>query len=131
MTSLSNGFEAGKNILTRQITFSESRMKRFLNSTPDVGDEIRRDVTIVELHAFGNFDFICDGPFLFHGDHILLSDLFHSLANDVADLDVAVGRDGGGLHDLGGGGNGRGVRREEFEDTVDGGLGTSEKIHGL
>jgi len=44
---------------------------------------------------------------------------------------IAVGEDGGDLNNFSGGGNGFGVGREEFEDTVDGGLGTSEKIHGL
>jgi len=54
------------------------------------------------------------------------SDLFHSLGNEVA-----VSGDCDDLHDSGDGGDGFGVAREEFEDTVDGSLGTSAKIHGL
>ena len=46
-------------------------------------------------------------------------------------MDVGVGRDCGDLHDFGGGGNVFGVGREDFEDTVDGILGTSLKSHGL
>jgi len=72
----------------------------------DVGDEIRGDITIVEPRAFGSFDFICHGPFLLHGDHTLLSDLFHSLGNEVSELVVAVGGDGGDLHNFGDGGDG-------------------------
>jgi hypothetical protein len=61
----------------------------------------------------------------------LLSDFFHSLGNEASNVHVAVGGDGGDLNDFSGGGNGFGVGREKFEDTVDGGLGTSGKIHGL
>ena len=46
-------------------------------------------------------------------------------------MDVGVSRDCGDLHDFGGGGNVFGVGREEFEDTADGSLGTSLKIHAL
>ena len=46
-------------------------------------------------------------------------------------MDVGVSRDRGDLHDFGGGGNVVGVRREEFEDTADGSLRTSLKIHAL
>jgi len=56
---------------------------------------------------------------------------FDSRGNEGADVDVGVGRDCGDLHDFGGGGNFFGVGREEFEDTVDGSLGTLLKIHGL
>ena len=52
----------------------------------------------------------------------LLSDLFHSLGNEAADVHIAVGEDGGDLNNFSGGGNGFGVRREEFEDMVDGDL---------
>ena len=41
---------------------------------------------MVELHAFDNSDFILDGEFLLHGDHTLLSDLFHILGNEVTDV---------------------------------------------
>ena len=61
---------------------------------------------------------------------ILLSDLVHSLSDEVADVDVAARGDGGDLHDFGSG-NGLGVGREDFKDTFDGGLGTSAKIYGL
>jgi len=44
---------------------------------------------------------------------------------------VGVGRDCGDMHDFGGGGNVFGVGGEEFDDTVDGRLGISLKIHGL
>jgi len=44
---------------------------------------------------------------------------------------VAASGDGDDLHNFGGGGDGFGVGREEFEDTVDSSLGTSAKIHGL
>jgi len=41
---------------------------------------------------------------------------------------VAASGDSDDLHNFGGGGDGFGVEREEFEDTVDSSLGTSAKI---
>jgi hypothetical protein len=35
------------------------------------------------------------------------------------------------MHDFGGGGDSFGVGRQGFDNTVDGGLGTSVKVHGL
>jgi len=48
-------------------------------------------VTTVEAHAFGNLDFMFDSASLLHSDHAFLSDLFHSLRDEVADVDIAVG----------------------------------------
>jgi len=84
---------------------------------------------MVEPHAFGNFDFVFDGSSFMVITH--LSALSHSLENEAADVQVTVGGDGGDLSDFSGDGSGFGVGREECEDTVDGGLGTSEKISGF
>jgi len=134
VTSLSDGFEGGKNILEQGNIFLRKQDEGLLEFDPlgfGIGDEIRREVTVVEPHACGNFNFILDGAFLLQGDHTLLSDLFRSQCDKVADVDVTVGGDGGDLHDFGGGGNEISVGREEFKDMVDGGLETSAKIHGL
>jgi hypothetical protein len=71
VTSLSDRFEGGKNILEQGNLLLQKQDEGLLQFDPlgfDVGDKIRRDVTVVEPHAFGNFDFILDGPLL-HGDH--------------------------------------------------------------
>jgi hypothetical protein len=53
------------------------------------------------------------------------------LGDEVADVGVAVGGDGGYLGDFGGGGDGFGVGGEEGDDAVDGGLGASSEVHGV
>ena len=85
---------------------------------------------MAEPHVCGNFNFILNDAFLLDDDHALFSDLYHSLCDEVANVDVTVSGDGGDLDDFGGGDD-FGVGREEFKDMVDGGWGTSANIHGL
>ena len=65
-----------------------------------VGDEVRRDVAAVELHALGVFDLELQALALFDGDHAVAADLVHRLGQQLADLGV-VGRDGGDVLDVG------------------------------
>ena len=60
-------------------------MEGFLKSIHPLGfgvsDEIRRDITVVEPHTFGNFNFALNGKFLHHGNHTLPSNL--SIAGEM------------------------------------------------
>ena len=63
-----------------------------------VGDEVRRDVALVEAHALGELELEAEGVALLDGDDAFLADLVHRLGDHLAD-----GRVGGG--DRGGGGD--------------------------
>ena len=65
-----------------------------------VGDEVGRDVALVEAHALDEVDLHAEGVRLLDGDHAVLADLVHGLGDEVADLLVVVGRDGRDLGDL-------------------------------
>ena len=70
---------------------------RFL--TLGVGDEVTRDVALVEAHALGQLELQAEGVGLLDGDDTLVADLVHGLGDQLTDLGVA-GRDGGGGSDL-------------------------------
>src|SRR5579859_6624867 len=65
-----------------------------------VGDEVRRDVAAVELHALGVFDLELEALALFDGDDAVAADLVHGLGQQSADLGI-VGRNGGDVLDVG------------------------------
>ena len=65
-----------------------------------VGDEVRRQVALVELHALGELELHAEGVRLLDGDHAVLADLVDGVGDDLADGRVG-GRDGGDLGDLG------------------------------
>ena len=77
-----------------------------------VGDEVRADVALVELHALGELELEAGGLALLDGDDAVLADLVDRLGDELADERVlrGDGGDGGdlvvGLH-LGGGGEQR------------------------
>ncbi len=60
-----------------------------------VGDEVRRQVAAVELHAFDQLDLRGDGPSLFDGDHAVLADLHQGVSQNLPDLRIVVAGDGG------------------------------------
>ena len=64
-----------------------------------VGDEVRRDVALVEAHALDEVDLHAEGLALLDGDDAVLADLVDGLGDHLADLLVG-GRDGGDLGDL-------------------------------
>ncbi len=51
-----------------------------------IGDEVRREVAAVELHALDRLELGRHALVLFDRDHALLADLLHGLGEDVADL---------------------------------------------
>ncbi|KAF5137547.1 hypothetical protein E5D57_001325 [Metarhizium anisopliae] len=96
-----------------------------------VGDEVGGDETSVEAHALGNLELILHGLALLDGDDALLANLLHGIGNHLADVVVAVGRNGGDLGDLGAGGNVALVLVEVLNNRVNGSLDTTAEIHGV
>src|SRR5579859_2660232 len=64
-----------------------------------VGDEVRRDIAAIELHAFDDVELGLEALRLFDGDDALVADLLHGLGEIVADFLVAVRGDGADLGD--------------------------------
>src|SRR5690606_14143585 len=64
-----------------------------------VGDEVGRDVALVEAHTLGELQLQAEGVGLLDGDDALVADLVHRLGDHLADLGVGSG-DGGRLRDL-------------------------------
>ena len=56
-----------------------------------VGDEVGRDITAVELHAFNHIQLGLDAFGLFNCNDALLADLLHRLGDHFADLGFAIG----------------------------------------
>ena len=56
------------------------------------GDEVRAEVTLVELHAFDEFNGGVEAFAFFDGDDAVFADLFHGVGDHLADLGVLVGR---------------------------------------
>ena len=67
-----------------------------------VGDEVGRDVALVELHALGELELGAHGVGLLDRDHAVLADLVEGLGEQVADVAVAAGDRGDGRHVLAG-----------------------------
>jgi len=65
-----------------------------------LGDEVRREVAVVELHPLDEVEGGLHRLGLFDGDRAVLADLVHGVRDDVPDLGVAVGGDRRDLHDL-------------------------------
>src|SRR4051812_16294668 len=66
-----------------------------------IGDEVRRDVAAVELHALDHLERGLEALRLLDCDDAFLAHLLHRVRDDVADGLVAVGGDGADLRDLG------------------------------
>ena len=65
-----------------------------------VGDEVRRQVALVELHALGELELGAERVRLLDRDHAVLADLVDRVGDDLADRRVG-GRDGGDGGDVG------------------------------
>src|SRR3546814_2930698 len=57
-----------------------------------VGDEIRRQIAAIELHAFDDIKLEFETLGLFDGDDAFLADLLHRLGDLLADDGVAIDR---------------------------------------
>ena len=65
-----------------------------------VGHEVRREVALVELHAFDHVEGGFDRLGFFHRDRSVLADLVHRVGNDLADRRVPVSGNGRDLRDF-------------------------------
>src|SRR6185437_9380779 len=82
-----------------------------------VVDEVWRQVAAVELHAFDDVELVLETRTVLDRDHAFLADLVHRLADQLADVLVAIGGDGADLRDRLGIGRGLG----DFLQFLDGG----------
>ncbi len=94
-----------------------------------VVDEVRAQVTAVELHAFHDFQLVDQGLAFFHGDHAFLADLLHGLGDDLTHGLVGVGGDGAHLLDALGGVTRGGQLLDLFDDGVGGLVDAALEIH--
>src|SRR6185437_3936045 len=65
-----------------------------------VGDEVRAEVTAIELHALDDVELGLGGLGFFDGDHTLVADLLHRLGDHLADRRFAIGGDRADLGDF-------------------------------
>src|SRR5215207_7137295 len=65
-----------------------------------VGDEIRREVAAVKLHALDDVKLSLGGLCLLDRDHALVADLFHRLGDHLANRSVTIRGDRADLRDL-------------------------------
>src|SRR6266436_5056405 len=94
-----------------------------------IGDEIRRDVAAVELHAFDHVELGLQRLRLLDRDDALVADLLHRLGEEAADFGVAIGRDGADLGDLLVRGDFLGVRLQVLHDRLDGEVNAALEVH--
>src|SRR5215469_9106118 len=64
-----------------------------------IGNEVRRQITTVKLHALDHFELGLKRLGLFHGNHAILADLLHRFRDDRADGRVIICRNGPNLRD--------------------------------
>ena len=96
-----------------------------------VGDEVGGDVTTVKLHSLGDLELVLNGLALLDGDDTLLADLLHGVRQELTDVGIAVGGDGGDLGDLLAGGDLLLVCAQVLDNGLDSGLGSAPQIHGV
>src|SRR5262245_14956465 len=65
-----------------------------------VGDEVGRQITAIELHAFDDIEFALEALGFLDGDDALVADLLHGIGDHVPDRLFAIGRYGAGLGDF-------------------------------
>ena len=64
------------------------------------GDEVRREVTLVELHTLDDIESRLERLGLFDRDRAVLTDLIHRIGNHLADFGITVSGNRGDLSDL-------------------------------
>ncbi len=102
LAGLDDLLQQRKQILDRRHLRRDEQDVRILEDrflTLGVGDEVTRDVALVEAHTLGQLELQAEGVRLLDGDDTLVADLVHGLGDQLADLGVA-GRDRGGGSDL-------------------------------
>src|SRR6185312_4265570 len=94
-----------------------------------VGDEVGRDVAAVELHALDDIELGLERLGFLDRDHALVADFLHGVGEELADLGIAVGRNGADLGDLLVRGDLLGVLAEVRHDGFDSEVDPALEIH--
>ena len=94
-----------------------------------VVDEVRRQVSAVELHAFHDVQLVGQRLAVFHRDHAFLADLVHGFSDALADGFVAVGRDGANLSDFLAGGRRLADLLQFFDGSADSLVDAALQVH--
>ncbi len=68
------------------------RILHFSEHLFSIGNEIRRDVAAVELHAFDDFKLGRERLCFFDRDDAFLADFLHCVGDHCADIGVAISR---------------------------------------
>src|SRR3954453_2667851 len=95
IAALNNRFEKREDWLeSRQLLLEQQDVRVFelTQHLRRVGDEIRREIAVVELHAFDNVELGFETGRLFDRDDTLVADLVHRLRDHLADFAVVIGR---------------------------------------
>ena len=93
-----------------------------------VGDHVRREVALVELHALGELELEAESLALLDVHDAVLADLLDRVGDDVADLPLARG-DGGDAGDVLAAGDVLRLRLEVLDHRVDRGLDAPLEAH--
>ena len=94
-----------------------------------IGHEVRRQITAVELHALDDVEFGVEALGFFNRDHAFIADALHGLGNHLADLFLAIGRDGAYLGDFVRGRNGLRLRLKRGDNNFDSHVDAALQIH--
>ncbi|EEQ36496.1 heat shock protein 60, mitochondrial precursor [Clavispora lusitaniae ATCC 42720] len=94
-----------------------------------VGDEVRRDVTTVKLHTFGDFQLVFQSLSFLNGDDTFLSDLLHGGGQQLTNVSITVGGNGGHSGDFLGSGDFLLVLLQKVNHSLDGSSGSSSQVH--
>ena len=103
LAGLHHGFERRQQRLHRRDLRLVDQQVRLLEHrllALRIGDEVRRQVALVELHALGELELGAERVRLLDGHHAVLADLVDGLGDDLADRRVG-GRDRGDVGDVG------------------------------
>ena len=94
-----------------------------------VGDEVGRQITTVELHAFDNVELEFEALGFLDGDYAFLADLFHGFGNLFANFTVAIGRNDANLSDFLSAGNRSRTGLEVLDNLGDGEIDAALQVH--
>ena len=103
LAGVDDGFQHGDEVLdARDLLFVDEDVGVFelAGHRGRIGDEVRREVAAVELHALDPFDFGAEALAFVDGDDAVFADLFHGFGEHLADFGVAVRGDGADLGHL-------------------------------
>ena len=96
-----------------------------------IGDEVRRQVAAVELHAFDDFQLGFQRLGLLDGDDAVIADLLHRIGDHLTDLGVAIGRNGADLGHFLGVLDRLGLVGNVLDDFTHGHVDAALEVHGV